>query len=354
MRQKQNVPLARHTTLRLGGPAARLLELESVDELVSVVRELDLRGEPLLVLGGGSNLVVADEGFSGTVLKLAFDAIAIAIDAGESSVVATVDGGADWDRFVARAVECGYRGVECLSGIPGSVGATPMQNVGAYGQEVSETIARVRVLDRTTGELAWIENADCGFAYRSSRFRGQTRYIIVQVAFTFAREAESVAIRYAELARALGIREGERAELRKVRDVVLGLRAAKGMLIDPLDPESVSAGSFFVNPVVDAAKLAEIERAHGNDGGASPVPRFSMPDGTFKVPAAWLIERAGFSKGYGHAHVGISNKHALALVHRGGGTTRELLELARAVQGGVMARFGVELSAEPVMVACAL
>ncbi|WP_394838160.1 UDP-N-acetylmuramate dehydrogenase [Pendulispora rubella] len=346
MRQKQNVPLAGHTTLRLGGPAARLLEIESVDELVATVRDLDARGEPVLVLGGGSNLVVADEGFAGTVLKLAFDAIAI------SSGEVIVDAGADWDRLVARAIDEGWRGVECLSGIPGSVGATPMQNVGAYGQEVSQTISRVRVLDRSTGAVSWIASQDCAFAYRSSRFRGQSRYIVVQVAFAFPHDSQNrlgSPIRYAELSRALGIAEGERAPLREVRDVVLRLRGAKGMLLDPSDPESVSAGSFFVNPIVDAAAVARIERTAG-----AAVPRFPMPDGSVKVPAAWLIERAGFAKGYGRGGVSISRKHALALVHRGNGSTRELLALAREVRDTVQSRFGVELSAEPIMVGCAL
>ncbi|WP_394821225.1 UDP-N-acetylmuramate dehydrogenase [Pendulispora albinea] len=362
MRQEQNVPLARLTTLRLGGPAARLVEVENLDELVATVRDLDGRGEPLLVVGGGSNLVVADEGFSGTVLKLAFDAITV--DERGEQLVASVDGGADWDAFVARAVGEGYRGVECLSGIPGSVGATPMQNVGAYGQEVSETIARLRVLDRATGALAWIDRADCAFAYRSSRFRGQTRYIIVQVVFALTRATDSAPIRYAELARALGIRDGERAPLRDVRETVLRLRRAKGMVIDSSDPESVSAGSFFVNPVVDASTLAAIERLHAGTvvstgtgdsaGAAGTVPRFSTADGRFKVPAAWLIEHAGFTKGHRRGPVGISTKHALALVHRGGGTTRDLLALARDVRNAVHTRFGVELSAEPIMVGCAL
>jgi len=343
MRQKQNVPLAGHTTLRLGGPAARLLEIESVDELVTVARDLDARGEPVLVLGGGSNLVVADEGFAGTVLKLAFDAIEVS----PNDVI--VDGGADWDRLVARAVDEGWRGVECLSGIPGSVGATPMQNVGAYGQEVSETIARVRVLDRTTGTVSWIANEDCAFAYRSSRFRGQSRYIVVQVAFVFPPDTQSSPIRYGELSRALGIAEGERAPLRDVRDVVLRLRGAKGMILDAADPESVSAGSFFVNPIVDAADVARIEQA-----ASATVPRFPMPDGSVKVPAAWLIERAGFAKGYGRGGVSISRKHALALVHRGNGSTGALLSLAREVRDTVQSRFGVQLSAEPIMVGCAL
>jgi UDP-N-acetylmuramate dehydrogenase len=342
------VPLSTMTTLRLGGPAKRLVHVESADELARLLRELDGRGEPVLILGGGSNLVIADEGFPGVVVKLAFSRVEVGPVHAERTAV-TVDAGADWDPFVARAVAEGWSGVECLSGIPGSVGATPMQNVGAYGQEVSDTIERVEVFDREAGGLAWIAAAECGFGYRSSRFRGSERYVVTRVAFGFARDARSSPLRYAELTRALGVEEGARASAAEVRETVIRLRRGKGMVIDADDPESVSAGSFFTNALVDAEALRGIEAA-----SSEPVPRFAMGDGTFKVPAAWLIERAGFKKGYTRGKVSISRKHALALVNRGGATTADLLALAREVQGGVKARFGVSLSAEPVMVGCSL
>jgi UDP-N-acetylmuramate dehydrogenase len=242
-------------------------------------------------------------------------------------------------------IEARLAGVECLSGIPGLVGATPMQNVGAYGQEVSRSIVEVRAYDRVDRKVVTFRNGDCAFAYRTSIFRGSDRWVVLDVRFELSRErngqALSLPIRYAELARALGIREGERAPLDFVRKVVLALRRTKGMVVDVRDPESRSAGSFFTNPIVDASVAA---------GLPLDTPRWPQPDGRVKLAAAWLIEHAGFAKGYTVGTVGISKKHALALVNRGGATAQELLAFARSIQDGVHARFAIDLHLEPVVV----
>ncbi len=296
-----------------------------------------------MILGGGSNLVVRDEGWDGLCIRLAIPGIRI-IDEGDHAIVSAF-AGVVWDDFVAQMVEAGLSGVECISGVPGLVGATPMQNVGAYGQEVSDTIVLVRVLDRTTGEIAAFEPAECGFAYRTSVFKGSARWIVLEVVFRLPR-GESRPIRYAELSKALGVADGGTAPLAAVRDTVIRLRRGKGMVVDPADPESRSAGSFFTNPIVDAATLAAFEARL--PAGVVP-PKFAAPAGMTKLSAAWLIERAGFVKGTTRGSVGISNKHALALVNRGG-TTRELLALAQEIQDAVRARLGIELHPEPVIV----
>jgi len=250
--------------------------------------------------------------------------------------------GVPWDRFVEEMIGRGYTGLECLSGIPGCVGATPMQNVGAYGQEVSDTIAFVRALDRTTGDVVEIAGSDCAFAYRTSRFRGSDRHVIVEVGFALSKDPRSAPIKYAELAKALGIAEGERAPASLVRDTVIRLRRGKGMVVDPRDPDSRSAGSFFTNPIVDAQTLRQFEaRIDGT------YPSWPAGDGLTKLAAGWLIERAGFTKGYTRGKVGISHKHALALVNRGGGTATELLALAQEIQDGVRDRLGIELRSRP-------
>jgi UDP-N-acetylmuramate dehydrogenase len=264
-----------------------------------------------------------------------------------------VAAGEPWDPFVARCVAAGHAGVECLSGIPGSVGATPIQNVGAYGQEVADTVVSVRAYDRDAGSVEEIPAADCGFAYRSSVFkRTPGRWVVLAVTYALPRSDRSAPIRYAELARALGIGEGETAPLADVRGAVLGLRRGKGMVIDPADPDSVSAGSFFTNPVLGARAFAALEaRAAERLGPDVRVPRFPQPDGTVKTSAAWLIERAGFPRGHGDpATVAISAKHTLALTNRGTGTTAQLVALAREIADGVRAAFGVELEPEPVFV----
>ena len=264
-----------------------------------------------------------------------------------------VAAGESWDPFVARCVAEGRAGVECLAGIPGSVGATPIQNVGAYGQEVAETIVSVRAYDRVTGAVEEIPNADCGFTYRSSAFkRAPGRKVVLAVTFSLVHASASRPIRYPELARALGVDVGATAPLADVRGAVLALRRRKGMVIDPGDPDSISAGSFFTNPVLDADAFAALEaRARARLGGDVQVPRFPQQDGAVKTSAAWLIERAGFARGHGDpATIAISGKHTLALTNRGAGTTAQLVALAREIAAGVRDAFGVELQPEPVFV----
>jgi UDP-N-acetylmuramate dehydrogenase len=257
-----------------------------------------------------------------------------------------VAAGEDWDALVERAVDEGWGGVACMSGIPGLVGATPIQNVGAYGQEVSDTLVAVRAFDRELGDFVDIDARACGFGYRASVFKRKDRWIVTRVRFVFDAHAETP-VRYAELARALSVREGQAAPSRIVRDTVLALRRAKGMVLDANDADSVSAGSFFVNPVVDAATLAAIE-----ESARERLPRFEAGPSRFKVPAAWLVERAGFAKGTRRGRAGVSQKHALALVNCGGASARDLLDLASAIRDAVRARFGVELEPEPVFVGC--
>jgi UDP-N-acetylmuramate dehydrogenase len=355
MHEERDVPLAPLTTLRLGGPARRVVSVESEDEVAEVLLGAEKSGESVFVLGGGSNLVVGDEGWSGVVLRMASRGIAVTRAGGKARL--EIAAGESWEAVVARCVAEGLRGVECLSGIPGLVGATPIQNVGAYGQEVSDTIVRVRAYDRAARTFVDLAPPACRFGYRTSVFKGSARYVVVRVDFELEASADSVPVRYAELSRALGIREGERAPLAAVRSTVLTLRAAKGMVLDPADPESVSAGSFFVNPTVSAAELAALEARVAEArvlGPGETMPRFAADGGKWKVAAGWLVERAGFTKGYGAGRVTVSKKHALALVNRGGGTTAELVALARTIRDGVRARFGVELHAEPVFVGCAL
>jgi UDP-N-acetylmuramate dehydrogenase len=263
-------------------------------------------------------------------------------------VVVDVGAGEDWDAFAARAVSEGWRGVASLGGIPGLVGATPIQNVGAYGEEVADTIAAVRVYDRAAGAFADMTPAECGFGYRASVFKRSERWIVTRVRFAFERGGDAV-VRYAELARALSVAEGATAPARRVRETVIALRRGKGMVLDAADPDSVSAGSFFVNPVVDAATADRVQQLAG-----APPPRFPAAEGRVKLAAAWLVERAGFPKGWGEGRAGVSRKHALAVVNRGGATSRDVLAVARAIRDGVRARFGVTLEPEPVFVGCSL
>jgi UDP-N-acetylmuramate dehydrogenase len=327
------VKLADYTTLGLGGPARAFVTATTSEELVEAVRAC--RDQPLLILGGGSNLVVADEGFPGTVVYVATTGFAA-----DGNTV-TVAAGEDWDSVVARTIAAGLTGLECLSGIPGLAGATPIQNVGAYGQEVSETITGVRVYDRQKDKITFFTNGMCGFGYRTSIFRGDDRYVVLDV--TFQLGAGPRPVRYAELAASLGVEVGECAGGTDVRSSVLGLRRRKGMVIDPADPDTRSAGSFFTNPIVAVGSVPE---------GA---PRFAAGGGRVKVPAAWLIERAGFGKGYaGPDGVRISSKHTLALVTAAGATTASLISLACEIRDGVRDRFGIELRPEPVLVGVTL
>ncbi len=344
--------LADYTTARLGGPARGFVRADREDELVDAVRAADASGEPVLILGGGSNLVVADEGFDGTVIQVATRGVSGGADPG----VLTVAAGEDWDAVVARTVAEGLAGLECLSGIPGLAGATPIQNVGAYGQEVAETIERVRGYDRQTGSVVEIPNEQCGFGYRTSRFRGTDRFVVLSVTFRLAVQVRSAPVRYAELAAALGVSPGDQVESTEARSAVIELRQRKGMVIDPADPDTRSVGSFFVNPVLDGAALAAVEAAaRARCGADTRVPRFAAGDGLVKVPAAWLIERAGFGRGYDPGDgARISAKHTLALVNSGSASTAALMALAREIRDGVRAAFGVSLAAEPVLVGVTL
>ena len=344
--------LADFTTLRLGGPARGFVRAGTEDELIDAVRSADAAGEPVLILGGGSNLVVSDEGFDGTVVQVATRGVSR--DGGPG--VLTVAAGEDWDAVVARSVAEGLAGLECLSGIPGLTGATPIQNVGAYGQEVAETITAVRVYDRVTGDVMDIPNERCDFGYRTSRFRGAGRFVVLSVTFRLAVQVLSAPVRYAELAAALGVPVGGQAESAEARAAVIELRQRKGMVIDPADADTRSAGSFFVNPVLDAPALAAVEAAaRARWGPQTRVPHFAAGDGLVKVPAAWLIEHAGFGKGYNPGDgARISAKHTLALVNAGTASTAALLALAREIRDGVRDAFGVSLAPEPVLVGVTL
>jgi UDP-N-acetylmuramate dehydrogenase len=346
------VRLADFTTVRLGGPARAFVRAETEDEFTDAVRSADAAGEQVLILGGGSNLVVADEGFDGTVIQVATRGV----QRGDTHGELTVAAGEEWDGVVARTVAEGLAGLECLSGIPGLTGATPMQNVGAYGQEVSDTITRVRVWDRDAAEVLEIPAAECGFGYRTSRFRGSARFAVLSVTFALAPQARSAPVRYAELAATLGVSPGAQVDGAEARAAVIELRQRKGMVIDPADPDTRSAGSFFLNPVLDAEGLARVEEAaRAKYGPDTRVPRFDAGSGQVKVPAAWLIERAGFTKGY-HPGDGarISAKHTLALVNAGSASTAALLALAREIRDGVHATFGVTLTPEPILVGVTL
>lgn len=340
-----DVDLADLTTLRLGGPARNVIEATTEAELVDAVRVIDEAGDPLLLVGGGSNLVVADEGFDGTCVRVLSRGVHVEADACSGASV-TVAAGEPWDPLVARAVESGWVGLEALSGIPGSVGATPVQNVGAYGQEVAQTIASVRTWDRYDRVVRTFAAADCEFAYRTSRFKAEPRrHVILSVTFQLELGDLGAPVAYAELARTLDVEVGERAPLSLVRQAVLALRSAKGMVLDPDDHDTWSAGSFFTNPVLPAAEAA---------GLPAEAPRFEQPDGSVKTSAAWLIQHAGFGRGHGDGPARLSTKHALALTNRGGASTQDLLRLAREVRDGVRETYGVTLEPEPVLVGCEL
>jgi UDP-N-acetylmuramate dehydrogenase len=350
MHEMATAPLADVTTLRVGGPATRLVEVTTEAELLDVVRTADAAGEPLLVLGGGSNVVIADEGFDGTVVRIATTGVHVDDTASCESdniaacggIILTAQAGESWDDLVARTVADEWVGVEALSGIPGLVGATPMQNVGAYGQEVSDTLWNVRTYDRMDRRIRTFANADCGFGYRTSRFRHTDRYVVLQVAYQLKQGNLSAPVRYAELARVLGVRPGERVKLAEVRDAVIDLRRRKGMVLDPDDHDTWSVGSFFTNPVL------------APDALPAGAPSWPQPGGLVKTSAAWLIEQAGFHRGYGTGPARLSTKHTLALTNRGTARAADLLTLAREVRAGVRAAFGIELMPEPVLVGCNL
>lgn len=348
--EQTDVPLAPLTTLRLGGPADRLIRTESREELIELVRSADAAGEPVLVLAGGSNVVIADRGFAGTVIQVATSGIDSRVT-DDGRVEMTAEAGEPWDEFVACTIGDEAAGVECLSGIPGSCGATPIQNVGAYGQEVSSTITSVEVLERATGEVREMPAAECGFGYRTSRFKSNDEFVVLSVTFLLDPSPESEPVAYQQLADALGIDPGMRAPLPAVRETVLELRRGKSMVIDTEDPDSVSAGSFFTNPVLSEVEMRDLERrATELLGPDTPPPSWPTTDGKFKTSAAWLIERSGFRRGYGDGPAGLSQSHTLAVVNRGGASTAELVAFAREIANGVRATFGVSLVPEPVFI----
>ncbi|WP_410814469.1 UDP-N-acetylmuramate dehydrogenase [Micromonospora sp. 067-2] len=342
-------PLASYTTLRMGGPAGRIVAAGDADEIVRAVRAAP---EQVLILAGGSNVVIGDAGYPGTVVLVRSRGLrVVAEDAG--SVTVRVEAGEPWDDLVAATVANGWAGVECLSGIPGSTGATPIQNVGAYGQEVAETITGVEVYDRAEDTRQFIAAADCGFAYRGSIFKYRERFVVLSVDFRLARSPVSGPVRYAELARSLGVEVGERVPLADARAAVLRLRAGKGMVLDATDPDTRSVGSFFTNPVLDRATY-QLLRERAAELGEPPA--WPGVDDTVKVSAAWLIDKAGFAKGHpGPGGVAISSKHTLALTNRtGAARTTDLLALAATIRDTVHTRFGVTLHPEPVLINSAL
>ena len=338
------------TTLRLGGPAPDLLSVSTADEIASVVGDADRAGNGVLVLGGGSNLVVADAGIDVPIVKVAVKGITVT-SAGDGSALVTVGAGEDWDTVVEELTRRGFAELSPLSGIPGSTGATPVQNVGAYGTEIAEVLSCVTVYDRAGATIRTIPAADLQMSYRSSTLRGTDSAVIVDV--TFRLTAHPVRIRYGELARTLGVVPGETAPPADVRQAVLELRRAKGMVLDPQDPDTYSAGSFFTNPILGpaAARVAG-ERIHGRLGAQTRYPSYPVAGShAVKLSAAWLIERAGFGKGYRGpgGRVQLSTKHTLALTNRGG-STADLLALATEIRDGVRDAFGVSLHPEPVLI----
>ena len=340
------VPLGPLTTLRVGPVVRRLITCRTAEQIVASLRALDRSGAEALVLGGGSNVVVADDLTDLTVVRLANSGIEV------DGRLLRAQAGADWDAVVLCAIGANLGGLECLSGIPGSAGATPVQNVGAYGVEVADVLTRVRLLDRRTSEVVWVPAADLGFGYRHSALKGSPYTVVLEVEFALDPAGASAPLRYDELCAALDVRSGGRAEPARVREAVLALRSAKGMVLDAADHDTWSVGSFFTNPVVAASDLDRLVDATGG-----PVPHYPAPGGV-KLAAAWLVEHAGFGKGFGgglgNGRCRLSTKHALALTNRGGATTDDVLALARVVRDGVRDAFGVTLQPEPVLVGCSL
>lgn len=339
--------LSEHTSFHIGGPAARLVVARSERELIDAVTAADEAGEPLLVLSGGSNVLIDDAGFDGTVVRVDNHGLSAEVSACGGAVV-RVAAGEVWDDFVAFAVANEWRGPEALSGIPGLVGSTVVQNVGAYGADIGQYVYQVRTWDRLTRGYRTFANADCEFAYRDSVFKRSVipgsptgRYVILEVVLQFLLGDLSMPIAYTELANRLGVETGQRAPSALVRENVLALRAAKGMVIDPADHDTWSAGSFFTNPILGAEQAA---------GLPAEAPRFPLPDGRVKTSAAWLIDHAGFHKGSGEGPARLSTKHTLALTNRGGASAADIASLARTIRGGVEQAYGITLVPEPRLV----
>jgi UDP-N-acetylmuramate dehydrogenase len=353
-----SILLSHLTTAAVGGPAGKYVEARTEAEIIDAVRTADAAGEPLLIIGGGSNLLISDDGFPGTVVKIAAEGFAVNAEDSCGGVAVVVQAGHNWDALVQHAVLHAWSGIEALSGIPGATGATPVQNVGAYGSDVSQTIAAVRTWDRTRNAVQTFTNSELKFGYRDSLLKqttvdGSPRYVVLTVEFQLPIGRMSAPIRYAELARSLGVEPGKRAYSNDVRREVLRLRASKGMVLDPADRDTYSTGSFFTNPVVPVDVAATLPDS---------APQYPAGvDGMVKLSAAWLIDQAGFGKGYGlepdsasGGRAALSTKHTLAITNRGSASARDMLAIAREVRGGVVERFGIELHPEPLLIGLTL
>ena len=335
--------LNKYTSLRVGGPAKNIVNVSTEAEIIAAIEEAG--DSPVLILGGGSNVLVSDNGFEGTVIHIANNQAESEVDACSGATL-TIGAGENWDSFVATTISRGFAGLETLSGIPGTVGAAPIQNIGAYGHEVSEFITRVRTYDRENKAIKTFTNAECEFEYRNSHFKKHPgRYIVLSVQFQIRRGEVSTPITYAELAKKLGIAVGEKAPVVDTRKAVMELRAAKGMLLNPDDKDSWSAGSFFTNPVVATEIASALPES---------APKWPMADGRVKTSAAWLIENSGIDKGQAHGGARISTKHVLALTNAGTATAEELVQLAREVRARVEAKFGITLEPEVNLVGISL
>jgi len=329
--------LSNFTTLRVGGPAQKIVHAHTEDELIEFVKAADKSGEQVLILGGGSNLLISDSGFAGTVIRVESKGNALDYDACSGGMI-EVSAGEDWDKFVELTIEKGFADLESLSGIPGTVGGAPIQNIGAYGHEVSETIARVRAFDRKKSEIITFTNEQCKFSYRNSIFKEESdRFVILNVTFQLRKGEQSLPIAYTELAKHLSVNIGDRASITTVRSAVLELRGRKGMLLDTSDSQIHSAGSFFVNPIL-SQEIA--------DKLPADAPRWPQTDGRVKTSAAWLMEHSGVSKGEKLAGAQISNKHVLALSNSGNATANDIVELAKMARAKVFEKFGIKLQAE--------
>ena len=337
--------LSDYTSFRVGGPAQEIINATNESEIISAVQAADDAGKPILILGSGTNVLVSDEGFMGVVIHVSSAAVEAEVDACSGATL-TIGAGEEWDSFVATTIARGYAGLETLSGIPGTVGAAPIQNIGAYGHEVSEFITRVRTYDRKEKIVKTFTNGECNFTYRSSRFKVERdRYVILDVGFQLRRGEFTTPILYGELAAALGIEVGAKASVVETREVTLKLRERKGMLLDPTDHDSWSAGSFFTNPIISAEEAAKLP---------TDAPKWIQPDGRVKTSAAWLMDHSGVHKGDAHSGARISSKHVLALTNSGNATAADIAALASEAQAKVMNVFGISLEPEVNLVGITL